>query len=320
MAMLVAGGAGFIGSHFVDCMLKREQGLKVVCLDCLTYAGSLDNLKEANGYGDRFRFILGDITDRAAVEKAFEEEKPEVVVNFAAESHVDRSIASPATFLETNILGTQTLMDACLKHGAKRYHQVSTDEVYGEAELGDSAIAFSEDASLNPGNPYSASKAGADLLVRAYMRTFGLKATISRSSNVYGTRQYPEKLIPVLVQKAVNRMPIPLYGDGGQMRDWLHVSDACKAIALIIEKGSDGEIYNMPGGNEIRNIDLARKACCELGVGEELIAFVEDRKGHDARYLVDGQKLQKLGWKAEKPFEEGFRETVCHYKRLFIGF
>jgi dTDP-glucose 4,6-dehydratase len=317
MAMLVAGGAGFIGSHFVDFMLQKEHDLKIVCFDCLTYAGSMDNLQDAKSYGDRFRFILGDIADRATVEKAFQEEKPEVVVNFAAESHVDRSIVSPKAFLETNILGTQTLMDACLRHGTKRFHQVSTDEVYGEAQIGESAIAFSEDAPLKPGNPYSASKAGADLLVMAYMRTFGLKATISRSSNVYGSRQYPEKLIPVLVQRAVNGMTLPLYGDGGQMRDWLHVSDACKAIAFIIERGSEGETYNMPGGNEIRNIDLAKKVCSVLGA-EERIEFVEDRKGHDARYLIDGQKIKKLGWRVEKPFDDGFRETVMQYMRLFL--
>jgi dTDP-glucose 4,6-dehydratase len=314
--MLVAGGAGFIGSHFVDHMLKTDAGLKVVCFDALTYAGSLANLSEAMKYGNRFRFAHGDITDRDAVFRIFEEEMPDVAVNFAAETHVDRSIANPDAFIKTNILGAQTLMDACLKFGAKRFHQVSTDEVYGEAALGESVSAFTEEASMRPGNPYSASKAGADLLVMACIRTFGLRATISRSSNVYGERQYPEKLIPLLVRQARERKPMTLYGDGAQLREWLHARDACKAIALIIEKGKEGEAYNIPGGNETRNIDLAKMICEVMGIGEELITFVEDRKGHDKRYLIDGERLKALGWMPQMPFSEGLKATVLHYLRL----
>ena len=313
MTIIVTGGAGFIGSNFIFHMLKKYPEYRIVCLDKLTYAGNLSTLSSVMDKPN-FRFVKADICDREAVENLFEEEKPDIVVNFAAESHVDRSIEDPGIFLKTNILGTQTLMDACRKYGIKRYHQVSTDEVYGDLPLDRPDLLFTEQTPIHTSSPYSSSKAGADLLVLAYYRTYGLPVTVSRCSNNYGPDHFPEKLIPLMIANALNDKPLPVYGECLNVRDWLYVEDHCKAIDLIIHKGRVGEVYNIGGHNEMRNIDIVKLICKELGKSEDLITHVTDRKGHDMRYAIDPTKIHnELGWLPETKFEDGIKKTIQWY-------
>lgn len=313
MTIIVTGGAGFIGANFVFYMLKRHPEYRIVCLDKLTYAGNLSTLEPVM-QNPEFRFVKADICDREAVYRLFEEEKPDIVVNFAAESHVDRSIENPGVFLETNIIGTEVCMDACRKYGIARYHQVSTDEVYGDLPLERPELLFTEETPLRTSSPYSSSKAAADLLVQAYHRTYGLPVTISRCSNNYGPYQFPEKLIPLMIANALNDKPLPVYGKGINVRDWLYVEDHCKAIDLIIHQGKAGEAYNIGGCNERRNIDIVRLICKELHKPESLITYVADRKGHDARYAVNPAKIQKeLGWFPETGFADGMKKTIQWY-------
>ena len=313
MNILVTGGAGFIGSNFIFHMLEKHPEYRIVCLDKLTYAGNLSTLKSVTD-DPRFRFVKGDICDREAVYRLFEEEKPDIVVNFAAESHVDRSIEDPGVFLQTNIMGTAVLMDACRKYGIGRYHQVSTDEVYGDLPLDKPELLFTEETPIHTSSPYSSSKASADLLVMAYHRTYGLPCTISRCSNNYGPFQFPEKLIPLIISRALNDQSLPVYGDGKNVRDWLYVEDHCKAIDLIIHEGKVGEVYNIGGHNEMANIDIVKLICKELGKPETLITYVTDRKGHDRRYAIDPAKIHReLGWLPETKFADGIRKTVAWY-------
>ncbi len=313
MTVIVTGGAGFIGGNFIHYMLKTHPGYRIVCIDCLTYAGNMATLEPVKDNPD-FRFCKVDITDRDAVYKIFEEEKPDIVVNFAAESHVDRSIEDPSVFLRTNIIGTSVMMDACRKYGIKRYHQVSTDEVYGDLPLDRPDLFFTEETPIHTSSPYSASKASADLLVLAYHRTFGLPVTISRCSNNYGPYHFPEKLIPLMIANALNDKKLPVYGTGENVRDWLYVEDHCKAIDLIIHKGRVGEIYNVGGHNEMRNIDIVKLIIKALGKSEDLIEFVSDRKGHDLRYAIDPTKIStELGWEPETMFVEGIQKTIDWY-------
>lgn len=313
MTIIVTGGAGFIGSNFVFHMLQAHPDYRIVCLDKLTYAGNLSTL-EPLLQQDNFRFVKADICDRQAVDKLFQEEKPDIVVNFAAESHVDRSIENPGIFLETNIMGTAVLMDACRKYGIQRYHQVSTDEVYGDLPLDRPDLFFTEETPLHTSSPYSSSKASADLLVMAYYRTYGLPVTISRCSNNYGPYHFPEKLIPLMIANALADKPLPVYGNGENVRDWLYVEDHCRAIDLIINNGKVGEVYNVGGHNEKRNIDIVRIICQELGKPESLIVHVEDRKGHDRRYAIDPAKIHReLGWLPETKFEDGIKKTIKWY-------
>ena len=313
MTIIVTGGAGFIGSNFIFYMLKKHPEYRIVCLDKLTYAGNLSTLAPVFD-NPNFRFVKADICDREAVDKLFLEEKPEIVVNFAAESHVDRSIEDPEIFLKTNILGTATLMDACRKHGIQRYHQVSTDEVYGDLPLDRPDLFFTEETPIHTSSPYSSSKAGADLLVLAYYRTYGLPITISRCSNNYGPYHFPEKLIPLMIANALKEKPLPVYGEGINVRDWLYVEDHCKAIDLIIHKGKVGEVYNVGGHNEMRNIDIVKLICKELGKSESLITYVKDRKGHDMRYAIDPSKIHReLGWLPETSFNDGIKKTIQWY-------
>lgn len=313
MTIIVTGGAGFIGSNFVFHMLQAHPDYRIVCLDKLTYAGNLSTLEPVLKH-DNFRFVKADICDRQAVDKLFQEEKPDIVVNFAAESHVDRSIENPGIFLETNIMGTAVLMDACRKYGIQRYHQVSTDEVYGDLPLDRPDLFFTEETPLHTSSPYSSSKASADLLVMAYYRTYGLPVTISRCSNNYGPYHFPEKLIPLMIANALADKPLPVYGNGENVRDWLYVEDHCRAIDLIIHNGKVGEVYNVGGHNEKRNIDIVRIICQELGKPENLIVHVEDRKGHDRRYAIDPAKIHReLGWLPETKFEDGIKKTIKWY-------
>ena len=313
MTIIVTGGAGFIGSNFVFHMLQAHPDYRIVCLDKLTYAGNLSTLEPVLQQ-DNFRFVKADICDRQAVDKLFQEEKPDIVVNFAAESHVDRSIENPGIFLETNIMGTAVLMDACRKYGIQRYHQVSTDEVYGDLPLDRPDLFFTEETPLHTSSPYSSSKASADLLVMAYYRTYGLPVTISRCSNNYGPYHFPEKLIPLMIANAMADKPLPVYGNGENVRDWLYVEDHCRAIDLIIHAGKVGEVYNVGGHNEKRNIDIVRIICQELGKPESLIVHVEDRKGHDRRYAIDPAKIHReLGWLPETKFEDGIKKTIKWY-------
>lgn len=313
MTILVTGGAGFIGANFIYLELGKHPEDRIVCIDKLTYAGNLSTLKKAL-LNPNFRFAKIDICDRNAVGKIFSEEKPDVVVNFAAESHVDRSIENPEIFLKTNIIGTQVLMDASKKYGVKRYHQVSTDEVYGDLPLDARDMFFTENTPLKTSSPYSSSKAGADLLVNAYHRTYGLPTTISRCSNNYGPYQFPEKLIPLMIVNALADKPLPVYGEGINVRDWLYVKDHCVAIDLIIRHGKAGEIYNIGGHNEMRNIDIVKLICKELGKPETLIEFVADRKGHDMRYAIDPAKIHaELGWLPETKFADGIVKTIRWY-------
>ena len=313
MNVFVTGGAGFIGANFIFYMLKEHPDYRIVCLDKLTYAGNLSTLEPVM-QNPNFRFEKIDICDREAVFQLFEEEKPDIVVNFAAESHVDRSIEDPEVFLRTNILGTQVLMDACRHYGTRRFHQVSTDEVYGDLPLDRPDLFFTEQTPLHASSPYSASKASADMIVMAYHRTFGLPVTISRCSNNYGPYQFPEKLIPLMIANALADKPLPVYGDGLNVRDWLYVEDHCRAIDLIIHKGQVGEVYNVGGHNEMSNISIVRLICRELNKPESLIKYVTDRKGHDRRYAIDPKKIHsELGWLPETKFEDGIKETVKWY-------
>lgn len=313
MTTFVTGGAGFIGSNFVFHMLKAHPTERVVCLDKLTYAGNLSTLEPVMA-NPNFRFVKVDICDRKAVYQLFEEEKPDVVVNFAAESHVDRSIENPEIFLQTNIIGTAVLMDACRTYGIKRYHQVSTDEVYGDLPIDRPDLFFTEKTPIHTSSPYSSSKASADLLVMAYKRTYGLPATISRCSNNYGPYHFPEKLIPLMIINALHDKPLPVYGEGINVRDWLYVEDHCKAIDLILQKGKEGEVYNVGGHNEMRNIDIVKLILKELNKPESLITFVKDRKGHDLRYAIDPTKIHtELGWLPETRFADGIKKTIAWY-------
>ena len=313
MTVIITGGAGFIGSNFIFYMRKAHPEYRLVCLDKLTYAGNLSTLASVMD-DPNFRFVKLDICDREGVYKLFEEEKPDIVVNFAAESHVDRSIEDPGVFLRTNILGTGVLMDACRKYGIQRYHQVSTDEVYGDLPLDRPDLFFTEETPIHTSSPYSASKASADLLVMAYHRTFGLPVTISRCSNNYGPYQFPEKLIPLMIANCLNDKPLPVYGQGLNVRDWLYVEDHCRAIDLIIHNGHVGEVYNVGGHNEMRNIDIVKLICKALNKPESLITYVTDRKGHDMRYAIDPTKIYtELGWMPETKFPDGIQKTIQWY-------
>ena len=321
MNIIVTGGAGFIGSNFIFHMLKKYPDYRIICLDCLTYAGNLSTLAPVMD-NPNFRFVKESITDREAVYKLFEEEHPDMVVNFAAESHVDRSIENPEVFLTTNIIGTAVLMDACRKYGIKRYHQVSTDEVYGDLPLDRPDLFFTEETPIHTSSPYSSSKASADLLVLAYHRTYGLPVSISRCSNNYGPYHFPEKLIPLMIANALNDKPLPVYGTGENVRDWLYVEDHARAIDLIFHRGRDGQTYNIGGFNEWRNIDLIRVIIRTVdrllgrpeGTSEKLITYVTDRAGHDLRYAIDSRKLkEELGWEPSLQFEEGIEKTVRWY-------
>ena len=313
MTRFVTGGAGFIGANFLFYLRERYPDDRLVCIDKLTYAGNLSTLAPLLGQPN-FRFAKADICDREAVYALFAEERPDVVINFAAESHVDRSIADPSLFLQTNIIGTSVLMDACREYGNIRFHQVSTDEVYGDLPLDRPELLFTEQTPLHTSSPYSSSKASADLLVGAYGRTYGLPVTISRCSNNYGPYQFPEKLIPLMIANALNDKPLPVYGEGLNVRDWLYVEDHCRAIDLIIHNGRVGEVYNVGGHNEMKNIDIVKIICKELGKPESLITYVADRKGHDMRYAIDPTKIHnELGWLPETKFADGIKKTIQWY-------
>ena len=313
MTIFVTGGAGFIGSNFVYYLLNTYKDYRIVCLDKLTYAGNLSTLSEAMK-NKNFRFERVDICDREKVFQLFVEEHPDIVVNFAAESHVDRSIDNPEIFLQTNILGTAVLMDACRHFGIQRFHQVSTDEVYGDLPLDRPDLFFTEDTPIHTSSPYSSSKASADLLVMAYYRTYGLPVSISRCSNNYGPYHFPEKLIPLMIVNALQDKSLPVYGTGENIRDWLYVEDHCRAIDLIIHKGRVGEVYNVGGHNEMQNIDIVKTICKELGKPEDLIVHIEDRKGHDRRYAIDPTKIyQELGWLPQVSFMVGIKKTIKWY-------
>ena len=313
MKILVTGAAGFIGSNFVFHMRKAHPEYDIIALDSLTYAGNLETLAPVMEE-DHFTFVRCDITDREGVRKVFEEHHPDVVVNFAAESHVDRSIEDPGVFLRTNILGTQVLMDACREFGIRRFHQVGTDEVYGDLPLDRPDLFFTEDLPLQASSPYSASKASADLLTMAYHRTYGLPVTISRCSNNYGPYQFPEKLIPLMIAIALADKPLPVYGTGENVRDWLYVEDHCRAIDMILENGKVGEVYNIGGHNERSNLDVVKTILKQLGKPESLITFVGDRKGHDLRYAIDPSKIHgELGWMPETKFDDGICQTIDWY-------
>jgi len=313
MTVIVTGGAGFIGSNFIFYMLKKYPDYRIICLDKLTYAGNLSTLKSVMN-NKNFKFVKADICDRETICNLFEKEHSDVVVNFAAESHVDRSIDDPEIFLRTNIIGTEVLMDACRKYGIKRFHQVSTDEVYGDLPLDRPDLFFTENTPLHTSSPYSSSKAGADLLVQAYYRTYNLPVTISRCSNNYGPYQFPEKLIPLMIANALNNKHLPVYGKGENIRDWLYVEDHCRAIDLIIHNGKVGEIYNVGGHNEMKNLDIVKLICKELNKSESLITYVADRKGHDMRYAIDPTKIHSdLGWLPETKFADGIKRTINWY-------
>lgn len=308
--LLVTGGAGFIGSNFIHYMLSTYDDLSIINLDKLTYAGNLENLKdiENNSY---YTFVQGDICDFSLVNELVEKHEIDVIVNFAAESHVDRSISDPSVFVQTNILGTQVLLEAARKYNLKKYVQISTDEVYGS--LGETGY-FTESTSLAPNSPYSASKAGGDLLVRAYHETFGMNVNITRCSNNYGPYHFPEKLIPLMIMNALEDKNLPVYGDGLNIRDWLHVSDHASAIDLVIKKGRSGEVYNIGGHNERRNIDIVKLILHTLDKPESLIKYIEDRKGHDRRYAIDPSKItNELGWSPKYNFDTGIQHTIQWY-------
>ncbi len=313
MKRLITGGAGFIGSNFVYYMLDHHPEDQVLCVDALTYAGNLETLADA-AKNPRFRFVKADIADRETVYALFESERPDVVVNFAAESHVDRSIKDPELFLRTNVIGTSVLLDACRIYGIQRFHQVSTDEVYGDLPLDRPDLFFTEESPIHASSPYAASKAAADLLVQAYCRTFGVPVTISRCSNNYGPYQFPEKLIPLMIVNAFQDQPLPVYGKGENVRDWLYVEDHCAAIDEILQKGTTGELYNIGGHNERANLDVVRTILQEVGKPESLIQFVQDRPGHDRRYAIDPAKMQQaFGWLPKTAFDDGIRKTIRWY-------
>ena len=307
---LVTGGAGFIGGNFLHIMVNKYPNDDYVCLDALTYAGNMETLEPIMDKPN-FKFVHENICNRKAIYELFEKEKFDYVINFAAESHVDRSIENPEIFLETNIIGTSVLMDACRKYGIKRFHQVSTDEVYGDLPLDKPDLFFTESTPLHTSSPYSASKASADLLVLAYHRTFKLPVTISRCSNNYGPYQFPEKLIPLMIQKASNDESLPVYGNGANVRDWLYVGDHCTAIDLVVRNGRDGEVYNIGGHNERTNLQVVKTILKALGKPDSLINYVKDRPGHDLRYAIDPKKIEtELGWKPEFNFDTGIVETI----------
>lgn len=311
--IIITGGAGFIGGNFVHYMVDKYPEYKVTCVDCLTYAGNLETLEPVM-HMPNFRFIKEDIANKQGISAVFEEEHPDIVINFAAESHVDRSIDNSDIFLQTNIMGTQVLLEACREYGVERYHQVSTDEVYGDLPLDRPDLFFTEETPIHASNPYSASKASADLLVLAYHRTFAIPVTISRCSNNYGPYHFPEKLIPLMIVNALHDKPLPVYGEGINVRDWLYVKDHCRAIDLVIHRGTVGEVYNIGGHNEMRNIDIVKLIVELLGKSEDLITFVTDRKGHDMRYAIDPSKIHKeLGWLPQTSFAEGIKLTVDWY-------
>lgn len=313
MKIIVTGGAGFIGGNFVHYMLNKYNDYKIICLDALTYAGNMETLEPVKN-NPNFKFYKADIADRDAVYEIFEKEKPDIIVNFAAESHVDRSIDNPGIFLQTNVIGTGVLMDACRKYGITRYHQVSTDEVYGDLPLDRPDLFFTETTPLHTSSPYSASKASADLLVQAYHRTFKLPVTISRCSNNYGPYHFPEKLIPLMIANALADKELPVYGKGENVRDWLYVEDHCSAINLIIHKGRVGEVYNIGGHNEKTNLEVVKIILKELGKSEDLIRYVTDRPGHDMRYAIDPTKIHnELGWLPATKFEDGIKKTIKWY-------
>ena len=313
MKILITGGAGFIGGNFCHYMVEKIPTYEIVALDALTYAGNLQTLDEIKE-SPNFKFVKGDITDRPFIYALFDKEQFDIVINFAAESHVDRSIENPEVFLKTNILGTQVLMDASLRSKVKRFHQVSTDEVYGDLPLDRPDLFFTEETPIHTSSPYSASKAAADLLVQAYNRTFGLPSTISRCSNNYGPYHFPEKLIPLMIKNALANQSLPIYGKGENVRDWLHVYDHCSAIDLIIHNGRVGEVYNIGGHNERQNIEVVKTILRELGKPETLIRYVTDRKGHDLRYAIDPTKIEtELGWKPIYNFDTGIKQTIQWY-------
>ena len=313
MKILITGGAGFIGCNFVYYMLDKHPDYSIVCLDALTYAGNLRSLDEAMK-NDNFKFVKGSISDKELVDKLFDDEKFDVVVNFAAESHVDRSIENPLIFLETNVIGTACLLEASKKYEVKRFHQVSTDEVYGDLPLDRPDLFFTEELPLTTSSPYSASKASADLLTLAFHRTYGLPVTISRCSNNYGPYQFPEKLIPLMIVRAQEDQPLPVYGQGLNVRDWLYVVDHCKAIDMIIHNGRVGEVYNVGGHNERQNIEVVKTILRQLSKPESLITYVKDRAGHDLRYAIDPSKISsELGWQPETCFDEGMEMTIQWY-------
>lgn len=313
MKVLVTGGAGFIGGNFVHHMVNKYPDYQIVNLDLLTYAGNLETLKPVEDKPN-YKFVKGDIADEAFIMDLFEKEKFDVVVNFAAESHVDRSIEDPGIFVQTNVMGTRVLLDASRKFGVKRYHQVSTDEVYGDLPLDRPDLFFTETTPLHTSSPYSSSKASADLFVLAYHRTYGMPVTVSRCSNNYGPYHFPEKLIPLMIANALNDKPLPVYGEGLNVRDWLYVEDHCKAIDLIIHKGRVGEVYNIGGHNEMKNIDIVKIICKALDKPESLITYVTDRKGHDMRYAIDPTKIHnELGWLPETMFKDGIQKTIQWY-------
>ncbi len=312
-SILVTGGAGFIGGNFVHYMLEKYDNYKLICLDALTYAGNMETLYSVIN-NPNFKFVKADISDRDAVYKIFEEEKLDIVVNFAAESHVDRSIENPGVFLQTNILGTGILLDASKKYGVERYHQVSTDEVYGDLPLDRTDLFFTEETPIHTSSPYSASKASADLLVQAYYRTFKLPVTISRCSNNYGPYHFPEKLIPLMIANALNDKQLPVYGKGENVRDWLYVEDHCAAIDMIIHNGRIGQVYNIGGHNERTNLEVVKTILKELNKPESLIKYVTDRPGHDMRYAIDPTKIKsELGWEPTTLFDEGIKKTIKWY-------
>jgi dTDP-glucose 4,6-dehydratase len=314
MKVLVTGGAGFIGGNYIHMHLDMYPEDTVICVDSLTYAGNMESLAPIMG-NRNFRFEKADISDSAAIRPVFEQHRPDFVINFAAESHVDRSIDQPGIFLTTNVIGTQALLDASREFGAIRYHQVSTDEVYGDLPLDRPDLFFTEETPLHTSSPYSASKAGADLLCLAYSRTYKMPITISRCSNNYGPYHLPEKLIPLMITNAMQDKPLPVYGKGENVRDWLFVLDHCRAIDMIVRCGTPGEIYNIGGHNERRNIDVVKEILKQLGKPESLIQYVTDRPGHDLRYAIDPAKISnELGWIPETMFEDGLRQTIRWYQ------
>jgi len=313
MKIIVTGGAGFIGGNFIHYMLKEHPAYEIICLDALTYAGNLETL-ESVIENPKFKFEKGDIANRSVIYELFERAEPDWIVNFAAESHVDRSIENPEVFLRTNVIGTSVLLDACRKYGIKRYHQVSTDEVYGDLPLNRPDLFFTETTNLHTSSPYSASKAAADLLVQAYSRTYSLPVTISRCSNNYGPYHFPEKLIPLMIANALADKKLPVYGTGENVRDWLYVEDHCCAIDKILHNGKIGEVYNIGGHNERTNLQVVKTILTELGKSTSLIEYVADRKGHDRRYAIDPAKIQaELGWKPTMTFDDGIKKTVQWY-------
>ena len=313
MKFLITGGAGFIGSNYLHYVVNKYDDDKFVCIDALTYAGNYNNIKELENK-ENFKFVHGDITDRNLIYKLFEDEKFDIVINFAAESHVDNSIKNPEIFLKTNILGTSVLLDACRKYGIKRYHQVSTDEVYGDLPLDRPDLLFTEQTPIHTSSPYSSSKASADLFVMAYARTFKLPVTISRCSNNYGPYQFPEKLIPVVISKALKNESIPVYGKGENVRDWIHVHDHNVGVDMIVRNGKDGEVYILGGHSERTNLEVVKTILDQMGKSHDLITYVTDRPGHDLRYAIDSSKTEKeLGWDRTYKFEDGIKETVDWY-------